>query len=196
MVNPLDRLVHALCKLPGVGEKSATRYAFHLLRSSRDDVRELAEALLAVTREMRYCAECLVPSPTDPCRICRDHQRDRDCICVVEEPADVTAIEKSGAFRGVYHILHGALSPLEGVGPDALKVHELIHRLRSNVVGEVILATNATVEGEATAAYVAQMIRPMGIRITRLASGMPAGAEVEYVDARTLAYALHERRTF
>lgn len=193
-MNPLDRLIHAFSKLPGIGQKGATRLAFHVVRTPTEYARELADALLAVKQGLRYCTQCLVPAATDPCAICSDQRRDRDRICVVEEPADLTAIEKSGAYRGLYHILHGCLSPLEGVGPDALKIRELVARLQTQPVEEIILATNTTVEGEATATFVTQILRPLGMRITRLASGMPAGSEVEYLDMRTLTHALEARR--
>ncbi len=193
-MNPLDRLIHALAKLPGIGQKGATRLAFHIVRAPAEYAHELAQALLGVKQGLRTCAHCLAPSPNDPCAICSDARRDRDRICVVEEPADLTAIEKSGAYRGLYHILHGCLSPLEGVGPDDLKIRELVNRLQSQHIEEIILATNATIEGEATATFVAQILRPLGLRITRLASGMPAGSEVEYLDMRTLSHALESRR--
>jgi recombination protein RecR len=194
MATPLDRLIHALAKLPGVGHKSATRLAFHLVRAPRNDVDELAAAVRGIKEGLQFCEECLVPSQTPRCAICDDLRRDRHQICVVEEPADLHAIEKSGAYHGLYHILHGALSPLDGIGPDALKVQELLARLQNSAVHEVILATNATVEGEATASYVANMLRVFEMSVTRLAGGLPVGAEVEYVDARTLALALEERR--
>lgn len=193
-MNPLDRLIHAFSKLPGIGHKGATRLAFHVVRTPAQYARELAEALLAVKEELRYCAHCLVPSPRDPCALCNDPRRDRDRICVVGEPADVSAIEKSGAYRGLYHVLHGSLSPLDGVGPESLKIRELVQRLQTTPVEEIILATNTTVEGEATATFITQLLRPLGIRITRLASGMPAGSEVEYLDMRTLARAVEARR--
>ncbi len=194
MANPIDRLIHAFGKLPGIGHKSATRLAFHVLRSPSGIARELAEALLAVQTGMTCCRHCLVPAPQDPCVLCADPQRDAARICVVEEPADVSAIEQTHVFRGVYHVLHGCLSPLDGVGPDALKIPELLRRVQKDAVQEIILATNSTIEGEATAVYLTQLLRPFGVAISRIASGMPLGAEVEYIDTRTLALALEDRR--
>ncbi len=193
-MNPLDRLIHALSKLPGIGQKGATRLAFHVVRSPTEYAQELADAILAVKSGLRYCSQCLAPSASDPCTICSDHRRDHERICVVEEPADLTAIEKSGAYDGLYHILHGCLSPLDGIGPDVLKIPELVVRLQNQRREEIILATNATVEGEATATFVAQILRPLGVRITRLARGRPAGSEVEYLDMRTLSQAMEARR--
>lgn len=193
-MNPIDRLIHALGKLPGIGQKSATRLAFHILRVSTEQVRELAEALISVKSTMRLCSECLTFTPDDPCPICRDPRRDRGAICVVEKPADLLAIEQTGVYRGTYHILHGTLSPLEGVGPDDLKIGELLARLKRALAHEVIVATNPTVEGEATATYLAGLIKPLGVRMTRIASGIPLGGEVEYTSPQTLALALQSRR--
>lgn len=194
MANPLERLIHSFSKLPGVGEKTAGRYALHVLRASEAYARELAEALVAVKRGMRQCGCCQAPAPADPCAICSDTHRDAGRICVVEEVADLRAIENTGVFRGRYHILHGRLSPLEGIGPEQLRVDALLARLRACAPQEVILATNPTVEGEATATYLSQLIRPLGVPLSRLASGIPLGAEVEYIDTRTLAMAITERR--
>lgn len=193
-MNPIDKLVHALAKLPGVGQKSATRLAFHILRAPAEYARELADTLLDLRATMRLCSECLSLTPDDPCPICRDPRRDHDTICVVAAPADMSAIEQTGAFRGVYHILHGTLSPLEGIGPDDLKISALLTRLRKAPVQEVIVATNPTVEGEATATYLAGLIKPTGVRLTRIASGIPLGGEVEYTSPQTLALALQSRR--
>lgn len=194
MVNPLDRLVHAFSRLPGIGEKSAQRLAFFVQRASREYANDFAEALLSVKEELRLCSRCLVPTPRDPCSVCNDTHREQERICVVEEPADVSAIERTGTYRGLYHILHGVLSPLEGIGPDDLKIDPLMRRLREGTVTEVILATNSTVDGEATATYLSQLIKPLGIQLTRLANGMPCGAEVEYIDTQTLTIALADRR--
>ncbi len=194
MTSPLDRLVHALTKLPGLGQKSASRLAFHILRASVADARELATAIVEVKQEMRQCSKCCAPSLTELCIFCRDSRRDQGKICVVEEPADLNAVEKSGGFYGTYHVLHGRLSPLDGIGPDDLHIEELLRRLREGVVQEVIVATNPTVEGEATATYLAQIVKPMNIPVSRLASGIPLGAEVEYIDPRTLKIAIEDRR--
>lgn len=199
MANPLEKLIHSFSKLPGVGQKTAARYAFHVLRSNVSYAQELAQAVLGVKQGMRECSACQQPAATDPCSLCADARRNSKSICVVEEVADLRAIENSGAFRGVYHILHGHLSPLDGIGPDELRIVELIKRLNGTlsdvVVEEVILATNPTVEGEATATYICQLVKPLGIKVSRIASGIPLGGEVEYVDARTLAMALEDRRT-
>jgi recombination protein RecR len=194
MASPLDRLTHALAKLPSIGEKTAQRLAFFVQRASTDYAQELAEAVLAVKQEMRTCTRCLAPAPRDPCAICSDYHREQDRICVVGEPADVNAIERTGAFRGIYHIVHGVLSPLDGIGPDDLKIDSLLRRLRTESVSEVILAMNPTVDGEATATYISQLIKPLNVELTRLAGGMPVGAEVEYIDPQTLALALTSRR--
>lgn len=193
-MNPIDRLIQALATLPGIGQKTATRLAFHILRIPSETVRELAEALLKVKATVRLCSQCLAPTPHNPCAVCRDDRRDRTQICVVEEPADLDAIEKTHAFRGVYHVLHGTLSPLDGIGPEDLKVSELVARCTRGGVAEVIIATNPTVEGEATATYITNAVKPLGIHITRIASGIPLGGEVEYTNAPTLVMALQSRR--
>ncbi|MBI2345826.1 MAG: recombination protein RecR [Deltaproteobacteria bacterium] len=195
-MNPLDRLIQGLTKLPGIGQKTATRLAFHLLRAPADDARELADALIHVKSTLRLCSDCLAFTPEDPCAICRDPRRDHATICVVEQPADLSAIESTGVFRGVYHILHGVLAPLEGIGPDDLKVRELLTRLKTSRIQEIFVATNPTVEGEATATYLAGLVKPLGCKLTRIASGIPVGSEVEYTNHQTLAVAIQERRTF
>lgn len=194
MAEPIDHLIHALSKLPSIGGKSAQRLAFHILRAPNEYARELADAIMSVKQEMRSCQVCQAPSHKDPCTLCSDPRRDAERICVVEEPADVSAIEKTGVYRGKYHVLHGRLSPLDGITPQDLKIDALIRRLQSGPCREVILATNPNVEGEATATYIAGLLRPFGSQITRLASGMPLGAEVEYIDCQTLAVALESRR--
>jgi recombination protein RecR len=191
---PLARIIQELIKLPGVGEKTATRLAFHLLRTERASVDALSAALITLRNEMRLCSVCYAFTVQDPCATCSDPGRSSEQICVVEGPADVIAVDKSGQFRGRYHVLHGSLSPLDGIGPEQLRVTELLHRLRDGVVREVILATNPTVEGEATAMYVAKLIKPLGIRVTRIAHGLPMGADVEYADMMTLGKALEGRR--
>ncbi len=191
---PLKRLIEQLTRLPGVGEKSATRLAFFLLRADTDYPRALADAITALKREIRLCSHCLGFTEQDPCALCADPRRSNEVVCVVEDPADVMAIERAGDFRGRYHVLHGTLAPLDGVGPEQLKVAELLTRLREGSVREVILATNATVEGEATALYLAKLIKPIGVKVTRIAHGLPMGGDVEYADSVTLSRALEGRR--
>ena len=183
---PLKRLIEQLTRLPGVGEKSAARFAFFLLRADTDYPQALADAITALKREIRICSRCLGFTEQDPCTLCADPRRSDEAVCVVEDPADVMAIERAGDFRGRYHVLHGTLAPLEGVGPEQLKVAELLTRLREGSVREVILATNATVEGEATALYLAKLIKPIGVKVTRIAHGLPMGGDVEYADSVTL----------
>ncbi|OLD65151.1 MAG: recombination protein RecR [Acidobacteria bacterium 13_1_40CM_2_68_10] len=190
---PLERLIEALRKLPGIGAKSAQRLAFHVLRGSRDDARALATALLEVKDTLRLCTLCFNVTDTDPCLICADANRDRSQVCVVEEPHNLIAIEKSG-FRGLYHVLHGSIAPLRGMGPDDLKIAPLLERLRDGSVKEVILATNPNVEGEATAVYLSRLLKPLGVRATRIALGLPVGSELEYADEVTVGKALEGRR--
>lgn len=194
MADPIDKLIRAFGRLPGVGQKTAMRYAYYVLRASGGYAQELATALLESQRVMRQCSQCLVPSASDPCTLCSDPRRDGTRICVVEEPADLNAIHKSGAFDGTYHVLHGLLSPLDGIGPDDLQIGPLLQRIERGGIAEVLLAVNPTLEGEATATYLAERLRPYAVQITRLASGIPFGAEVEYVDAQTLAVAVTDRR--
>ena len=191
---PLARLVQELVKLPGVGEKTSTRLAFHLMRADRRDVDALAAALTAVREEMHTCSVCCALAASDPCELCTDPQRSSDIVCVVEESADLVAIERSGGFRGRYHVLQGSLSPLDGIGPAELRVTELMRRLGDGSVREVVIATNPTAEGEATALYLARLVKPLGIRVTRIAHGLPMGADVEYADTATLGKALEGRR--
>jgi recombination protein RecR len=191
---PLARLIQELTKLPGVGEKTATRLAFHLLRAERHDVEQLADALIKVRDETRQCSVCLGLTATDPCDLCQDPQRDAHILCVVERPADLIALERSGGFRGRYHVLHGCLAPLDGIGPEQLRIAELLRRLEDGSVREVIIATNPTVEGEATALYLSRLIKPLGVTVTRIAHGLPMGADVEYADTATLGMALSGRR--
>ncbi|MFA4972603.1 MAG: recombination mediator RecR [bacterium] len=193
-MTPIDRLIHELAKLPGIGERTAQRLAFFILRQPKEYSEALAGALSDVKEKVRLCSECQNLTEHDPCGICSDPRRIRETICVVEEPSDVMAVERTHSFRGRYHILHGALSPLDGIGPEDLKIADLIRRLESGGVSEVIVATNASVEGEATALYISRLIKPTGIRVTRLASGIPVGGDLEYIDASTLTRALEERR--
>ena len=190
----LQDLVEELGRLPGVGPKSAQRIAFHLLASDSEDVQRLATALTEVKRRVRFCDVCGNIAEAERCRICLDERRDRTVVCVVEEPKDVVAIERTREFRGRYHVLGGAISPIEGVGPDDLRVRELMVRLASGEVTELILATDPNLEGEATATYLARLCKPMGLRITRLASGLPVGGDLEYADEVTLGRAFEGRR--
>ncbi|MBI4514370.1 MAG: recombination protein RecR [Deltaproteobacteria bacterium] len=191
---PLARVIQELVKLPGIGEKTATRLAFHLLRGERAPVDVLAAALTALRDEMRLCSVCFAFTAQDPCALCSDPGRSAEQICVVQGPADVVAVDGSGQFRGRYHVLHGSLAPLDGIGPEQLRITELLRRLQDGTVREVILATNPTVEGEATAMYLARLIKPLGVRVTRIAHGLPMGADVEYADTQTLGKALEGRR--
>ncbi|MDQ6649956.1 MAG: recombination mediator RecR [Actinomycetota bacterium] len=187
-------LIDELGRLPGVGPKSAQRIAFHLLAADQADVRRLAAVLAEVKDKVRFCTICGNVAEAAECRICRDPRRDLAVICVVEEPKDVVAIEKTREFRGRYHILGGAISPIEGVGPDDLRVRELMVRLADGAVTELILATDPNLEGEATATYLARLVKPMGLRVTRLASGLPVGGDLEYADEVTLGRAFEGRR--
>jgi recombination protein RecR len=191
---PFARLIEALQRLPGIGPKTAQRLTFFLLKRPAEEVRELSSALLAVKERIVYCRVCFNVTDEDPCRICADPSRDGALICVVEEPNDLLAMERTGEFRGRYHVLLGALSPLDGIGPDDLKVRELLARLDTGGTTEVILATNPNVEGEATALYLAKLLRPLGVRVTRIARGLPVGGDLEYADQVTLSKALEGRR--
>jgi len=191
---PVARLIEALQRLPGVGPKTAQRMTFFLLKRPHDEVRELSESLLAVKERIVSCSTCFNITDQDPCRICADPARDPKLLCVVEEPNDLLAMERTGEYRGRYHVLLGALSPLEGIGPDDLKVRELLLRLETDSATEVILATNPNVEGEATAIYLAKLLRPLVMRVTRIARGLPVGGDLEYADQVTLTKALEGRR--
>ena len=191
----MTRLVKELSRLPGIGEKTASRLAFNLLNRPREQVLGLAEALLEMKERVGLCTECFGLSDTPRCPICSDAARDGDLICVVEGPADLMAIERARSYNGLYHVLHGAIAPLDGIGPDDIKIKELLARLENpGNVSEVIIATNATVEGEATAFYLAKVLKPLGVRATRLARGLPAGGDLEYSDSATLSSALRGRR--
>jgi len=193
--DPIARLTVLFAKLPGVGEKTAQRLAFHVLKSPPEYARDLAEALLALRDEVRLCSVCCNLTAQDPCPLCSDPQRDAKLICVVESVPDLLAVERTREFRGRYHVLHGALSPLDGVGPDQLKIKELLARLPPDSgVEEVIVATDPTVEGEATALYLTRLLKPLGVRVTRIAQGVPMGGDLEYADQVTLARALQGRR--
>ncbi len=188
------RLVAELSKLPGIGGKTATRLAFHLLRRSQSEVEALAAALVEMKRNLSFCRRCFNISEGDYCHICNDTRRDESCVCVVQEPQDLIAIERSHGYRGRYHVLHGALSPLDGIGPEDLKIPQLLARLKDEEIVEVVLATSFTIEGEATALYLAQLIKGIGIKVTRPAHGIPLGSDLEYIDPATVQLALDSRR--
>ena len=190
--DPIRRLVQELSRLPGIGEKTATRLAFHLVRGNRQQTLDLAQALVDVTDKIRLCSVCMNMTEQDPCVLCSDTRREPETICVVATPSDVIAIDRGGHFRGRYHVLHGLLSPLEGIGPDDIRVAELVRRLDGSV-REVIIATSPSVDGEATAMYVARVIKPLGIKVSRIATGLPVGGELEYSDQATIARALAGR---
>lgn len=191
---PLARLIAELSKMPTVGPKTAQRLAFHILRMPAEDASRLAQAILDAKAQIRYCSICFHITDSDPCAICSNPTRTRSVICVVEDPRDVLAMERTREYRGLYHVLHGAISPLDGVGPDDLKIAELLRRVQGGEVREVIIATNPRVEGEATALYLARILKPLGVRVTRIAHGLPVGADLEYADEVTLAKALEGRR--
>jgi recombination protein RecR len=190
----VGRLIEALQRLPGIGPKTAQRLTFHLLKQPANAVRELAEALTELKARVTHCSRCFNVTDGDPCRICADPARDPGLLCVVEEPNDLMAMERTGEYRGHYHVLLGALSPLDGIGPDELKVRELLARLEADRVREIILATNPNVEGDATAIYLAKLLRPLGVTVTRIARGLPVGGDLEYADEVTLARALEGRK--
>lgn len=199
MADPIRRLVQELSRLPGIGEKSATRLAFHLIRGNRAQVQALAQALLDVTEKIRLCSVCMNMTETDPCTMCTDPRRDPELICVVASPSDLIAIDRGGHFKGRFHVLHGLLSPLEGIGPDDIRLAELVRRLGGTAedppVREVIIATSPSVDGEATAMYIARTIKPLGVQVSRIATGLPVGGELEYSDQATIARALAGRAT-
>jgi recombination protein RecR len=191
---PVARLIEELNRLPGIGPKTASRLTFYLLRSPREQVQALAEAIAELQEKVVTCSVCFNIAETSPCPICSDRERDRSLICVVEEPLDVLAIERTREYNGLYHVLHGAISPVEGVGPEDLKIAELMQRLRNAPVQEVILATNPNLEGESTAMYLFRQLAPLQTRVTRLAHGLPMGGDLEYADEVTLTHALEGRR--
>ena len=192
--DPLIRLVEQLQKLPGIGAKGAQRLAFHILKNPRDDAERLCDAIRDIKERVTYCTVCNNITEDDPCVFCTSASRDQRLICVVEEPQNVSVVEKTREFRGVYHVLMGALSPLHGVGPDDLKIAGLLSRVGGGAVDEVILATNPTVEGEATALYLARLLKPLGVRVTRIAMGIPVGSDLEYADEVTMTRAMEGRR--
>jgi len=188
------KLIEELAKLPGIGSKTAQRLAFHILRGSKEDAYNLAKALVNAKEKVGYCSICCNLTDQDPCRICSNTSRDSSLICVVEDPRDVAAFERTREFKGYYHILQGAISPMEGIGPDRLKIKELLERMQGQEVKEIIVATNSSIEGEATAMYLAKLIKPLGIKVTRLAQGIPVGGDIEYADEVTLSRAFAGRR--
>ncbi|MBQ6173250.1 MAG: recombination protein RecR [Clostridia bacterium] len=194
MIEPIQRMVNALSSLPGIGAKSAQRLAYHIVSLPQDEVRELAAALWQGRKAIRYCAVCGNYTAGERCDICEQEERHNGQICVVRDPRDVAAMERMHEYRGLYHVLHGTLSPMDGVGPDDIRIRELLARLQDGTVTEVILATNPDIEGEATATYIARLIKPLGIRVTRIAHGVPVGADLEYADEVTLSKAMEGRR--
>ena len=191
---PIGRLVVELAKLPGVGEKTAARLAFHILRAPPEDAAALASAITDLRAKIRLCSQCWDFTEDDPCAICRDQRREAGLLCVVAHPQDVLAIERTGGYRGRYHVLHGVLSPLDGIGPEDLRIAELVRRCGVGDLREVIVATNPSVEGETTAIYLAKLLRPLGVKLSRIATGVPMGGELEYADRLTLARAIDGRR--
>ncbi|MDA8234471.1 MAG: recombination mediator RecR [Clostridia bacterium] len=191
---PVAKLIEEFAKLPGIGPKTAQRLAFHILNSPREAGSSLAEAIVEAREKITYCTVCSNLTDRDPCQICSDVKRNNGVICVVEEARDVVAMEKTREFKGKYHVLHGAISPLDGVGPESLKIKELLSRIQGEQVEEVILATNPNIEGEATAMYLARLLKPLGLKVTRIAHGLPVGGDLEYADEVTLSKALEGRR--
>ena len=191
---PVARLIEELQRLPGIGPKSAQRLAFFFLKSEESDVARLADALTQAKECIHFCSRCFNFASDDLCEICSNAERDQSIICVVEEPKDIVAFERTGEYRALYHVLQGAISPIDGVGPEQLRVRELLARLGDGVVKEVVVATNPTVEGETTALYLARLVKPLGVRVTRIASGLPVGGDIEYADEVTLGRALEARR--
>ncbi|MFD0698795.1 recombination mediator RecR [Paenibacillus sp. GCM10027628] len=191
---PISKLIDAFSRLPGVGPKTAGRLAFHVLRMKEEDVTDFAKALVNVKRNLHYCSVCCNITDIDPCRICQDKSRDGSVICVVQEPKDLVALERTKEFEGYYHVLHGAISPMEGIGPDQIHIAELLKRLSDEKVQELILATNPNIEGEATAMYLSRLVKSFGLRVTRIAHGLPVGGDLEYADEVTLTKAMEGRR--
>jgi recombination protein RecR len=191
---PLEKLITGFCRFPGIGPKTAQRLAFYLLDRPREEVAGFARAMVEAKDKMRFCSQCGCFTEKDPCGFCTDPRRERAVLCVVQEPRDVLVLERTGQFRGVYHVLHGALSPLDGIGPEELRLPLLARRIGAGGIGEVIIATNPNVEGDATAAYIARMVKPLGVKVTRIAFGLPVGGDLEYADDLTLSRSLEGRR--
>ena len=194
MIRPLANLYEQLRRFPGVGSKTAMRLAYHIMDMPAEDVMQLSQALTNAKQQIHYCRQCFNLTDAEVCEVCSDSARDKYTICVVEQPQDIAAMERSHGYRGLYHVLHGVLSPLDGIGPDNLRIRELFQRLQQEAITEVILATNSNVEGEATATYLAQLLKPVGITVSRIAHGLPVGGELEYADEVTLSRALENRR--
>ncbi len=190
----IEKLIEAFEKLPSIGNKTAARLAFHILDATEEETNEFVQAILEAKKNLKYCSQCYNISDTDPCPICGNQNRDHTTICVVEDVRDVVAMERTHEFKGVYHVLHGSISPMNGIGPDNIKIKELLSRLMNGVVKEIILATNPRVEGEATAMYISKLVKPLGIKATRIAHGIPVGGDLEYTDEVTLSKALEGRR--
>ena len=191
---PLARLIQEFKRLPGIGQKSAQRLAFHMLRSPREDAERLSQAVLDVKDKLELCVTCNNISDSETCNFCRDPHRDHSTICVVEEPHNILPVETTRQFEGLYHVLHGSISPLRGIGPEQLRIHSLLERLRGGGVREIILATNPTVEGEATAVYLSRLLKPLGVKVTRIAMGIPVGSDLDFADEVTMSKSLENRR--
>ncbi len=191
---PVSRLIDELSKLPGIGEKNATRLAFHILRSKDEYTIRLAQAIVDIKKNVRACGTCFNITSENPCDICTDNSREQGLICVVEDPMDLIAVERSRVFNGLYHVLNGVIAPLEGIGPEDLTIGPLINRLKENSVKEIIIATNPSVEGEATSLYIARLVKPLGIKVSRIAHGIPMGGDLEYTDELTIGKALRDRK--
>lgn len=196
VAEPIHQLVKKLARLPGVGEKTASRLALHILRSSKEEAYDLARSIVNVKEKITFCTICYNLTDENPCKICKDEKRDKETICVVEEPGDLMALENSGEFKGTYHVLLGVISPLDGMTPDDIKIQELLGRLKNGQVKEVIVATNPTTNGNATALYLSKLIKPLGIKVTRIAQGIPIGGDIEYTDEVTLKKAMEGRKDF
>ncbi|MFH1074249.1 MAG: recombination mediator RecR [Candidatus Firestonebacteria bacterium] len=192
--NSLEKLINELGKLPGIGPKSAQRLAYHILKSGKEDIENLSKAMAEVKEKVRYCSKCYNITESDPCPVCSSNKRNKNVICIVEEPLDILSLEKTGSFSGVYHVLMGSISPLDGIGPEDLKIKELLQRIEPEKISEVIIATNPDVEGEATALFLSKILKPLGVKVYRLALGIPMGASLEYTDEVTLARALEGKR--
>lgn len=190
----IEKLIESFEKLPSIGHKTATRLAFHMLNLNEEDTKEFINSIIEAKKNLRYCSKCFNITETDPCPICSSPKRDQSTICVVEDVKDVVAMEKTHEFKGVYHVLHGSISPMNGIGPEDIKIKELLERLKDTDVKEIIIATNPRVEGEATAIYLSKLIKPIGIKVTRIAHGIPVGGDLEYTDEVTLSKALEGRR--
>ena len=191
---PISKLIDSFTKLPGIGQKTAQRLAFHVLTMSEEDVVSIAKSLVHAKRDLHYCSVCQNITDVDPCYVCRDKKRDQSTICIVQDPKDVIAMERTREYTGLYHVLNGVISPMEGIGPEELKIKEMLMRLEDEQVKELILATNPTIEGEATAMYISKLVKPFGLKVTRIAHGLPVGGDLEYADEVTITKALEGRR--